>query len=484
VEIHLPNVVYLFGAGVNQVVKDWDGLSPPLLNNFFNVALSKRRFRDDHYSKQLQGVYDYIEKYFRKTKEDLAKSPFDLEICFTLLEQQIKRAQSESRTRDFQELVKIRFQLTSFIANVLSEFEHFVFLSHTMRNLGQVIFYEKPIILTFNYDCLMESVLKTASGVNPNVPKSYIDDALYENDELPEDLLVYSHSKWNKPLAYGFRFDEIQLQQAGVSKFVRGSKFYSISQNQLYEKPLLKLHGSLNWFRYLPFRSFPALPNEPQPKLGEKESDILLKDDTWWFGRPPDHAGWFLEPIIVTPVLYKDEYYNQKPFIEIWEQAKIALSQCDKLVVVGYSFSPSDFTTKQLFFESFMSNSPKELVVVNPNHDLVKVVKELCHFEGGVVWFSSLEEYLQTFSELVTIESEPVTVLETNLPQDTSPHDTLLKCKTCGIEFSASFRTNPRSFATTQIIGYTITCPNGHTHSYNKADFSLKKVSDGVAVSE
>ena len=83
--IHLPNVVYLFGAGVNQVAKYWDGISPPLLSNFFNVALSMRRFRDDHYSKQLESVYGYIEKYFRKTKDELAKSPFDLETCFTQL---------------------------------------------------------------------------------------------------------------------------------------------------------------------------------------------------------------------------------------------------------------------------------------------------------------------------------------------------------------------------------------------------------------
>ena len=59
--VHLVEIVYILGAGVNQVVKDWDGLSPPLLNNFFNIALSKKKFRNEHYSKQMQGVYDYIE---------------------------------------------------------------------------------------------------------------------------------------------------------------------------------------------------------------------------------------------------------------------------------------------------------------------------------------------------------------------------------------------------------------------------------------
>ena len=475
--INLLNVVYLFGAGVNQVVKYWDGLSPPLLNNFFNIALNMRRFRDDYYSKQLESVYGYIEKYFRKTKDELANSLFDLETCFTLLEQQIKRAKTENKTEEFQELVKINFQLISFIAEVLSEFEYFAVTSHIMRNLGRVIFYEKPVIITFNYDCLMEAVLETISGVNPIVPKSFLEHTP-ENEEIPDDLLIYSHCNWNRPLAYGFKFDEIQLQQAGVSQFVNGSRFYSIPHNQLYKKPLLKLHGSLNWFKYLPFRSYPVFSDELEPKLGEKESDIILKRGTWWFVRPPDHDGWFIEPIIVTPVLYKDKYFDQKPFVETWGQARNALSNCDKLVVVGYSFSPSDFTTKQLFLESFISNNLKELVVVNPNHDLVKVIKELCHFDGGVVWFSSLEDYLKTFSGLVTLEKEPVKLSEVNIQQDTSPHDALLKCKTCGVEFTSGIRTNPRSFTTTTITEYTTSCPNGHKHSYDKTDFSLKKVSD------
>jgi hypothetical protein len=343
-----------------------------------------------------------------------------------------------------------------------------------MRNLGKVVFYEKPTILTFNYDCLIEAVLEITSGVNSNVPKSFIKH-ISENDEFPDDLLAYSHCNWNRPLAYGFKFDEIQLQQAGVSKFSRGLKFYSVPQNQLYEKPLLKLHGSLNWFRYLPFRTFPVLPGEPKPELGKKESDIILMNGTWWFGTPPDHNGWYIEPILVTPVLYKDEYYGQKPFNETWEQAKNALSQCEKLVVIGYSFSPSDFTTKRLFLESFMLDNLKELVVVDPNHDLVKIVKELCHFDGGLVWFSSLADYLKTFSKFVAMESEPLKVLEENIPQDTSPHDAWLKCKTCGIEFPARIRTNPRSFATTTIIGYVINCPNGHVNSYEKVDFFLRK---------
>jgi hypothetical protein len=473
----MKEAVYMLGAGVNQVVKDWDGDSPPLLNNFFNVALKKRKFSDVHYTDQIQDVYNYIRANFKKNKDDLANVPFDLELCFTYLDRQIKQAARDGKTPELKRLVNIKFSLESFLAEVLSDFEHFASMSHTMRNLGRVILHENPTIITFNYDCMMEHVLESAYGVRLSVPREFIQRGPLEETELPDEILTYSHSNWNKPLGYGFKFDEIQLQQAGVSKFAKGSRFYSLSQNQLYPNLLLKLHGSLNWFQYLPIRSFPTLPGETEPELGEKESEIILKDGTWWFNRPPDHNGWFVAPLIITPVLYKDEYYDRKPFGEIWELAKRALSKCAKLVVIGYSFSPTDFSTKHLLIESLASNDLKELVVVNPNHNLVKVAKDLCNFNGGVVWFSSLDDYLNSFSGSVRLESKPEKIEETDLPKDTSPHDLYAKCKTCGIEFSVGIRTNLRSFATSQYLGNVHTCSNGHANSYDKSDYTLKKVS-------
>jgi len=350
-----------------------------------------------------------------------------------------------------------------------------------MRNLGRVILQEKPTIITFNYDCVIEEILELTSGVNPSVPKSFMHYEPFEEKELPDEILVYSHCNWNRPLGYGFKFDEIQLQQAGVSKFVRRSRFYSLPQNQLYPKPLLKLHGSLNWFRYThpPIRTLPVFPGETEQKLpSEKESDIILKNETWWWVNPPDHNGWFILPVIITPNLYKEEYYDREPFPRIWEIAKNALSKCKKLVVIGYSFPPADFSSKHLLIESFVSNDLDELIVVNPDHNVVKVVKDLCHFNRGVIWFSSLDEYLRTFSEVVPIESEPEKISEKDLPQDTSPHDLYAKCKTCGVEFPVGIRTNPRSYATSQYIGNLHTCPNSHANSYDKEDYTLRKVDE------
>ena len=180
--------------------------------------------------------------------------------------------------------------------------------------------------------------------------------------------------------------------------------------------------------------------------------------------------------MIITPVLYKDDYYAEKPFKEIWSMTKEALSECKKLVIIGYSFSPTDFSTKQLLIESLKDNDLQELIVVNPDVSVVRITKELCHFNGGVVWYSDLNDYLQTFAGCVRLESKSLKIKEEDLPKDTTLHDLYLKCRTCGIEFRAGIRTNPRAYAISEYLGVVHTCPNGHTNSYDKKDYILKKI--------
>lgn len=94
--IVVKETVYIFGAGVNQIIKNWDGLSPPLLNNFFNITLQKKDLANDFFIEQFKDVYDYIERIFKKNRDYLAKQPFDLEMCFTFLERQIDQARKKT----------------------------------------------------------------------------------------------------------------------------------------------------------------------------------------------------------------------------------------------------------------------------------------------------------------------------------------------------------------------------------------------------
>ena len=399
----LTNIVYLIGAGLNHSVKDFNGLSPPMIRDFFKIALKKGRYSSEHYADKVRIVYDYIHKYWKKDMAELATSPFDLEECFTLLESQADEALQKRNTEEYDRLQLTQFLLKSFLAEVLSEFEIFAYSSNTMRSFGQVLYKEKPTIVTFNYDCILETAIESASAVNPSIPEKMFkrppEKWPFERIKVSDEELGYSHFTWNRPLGYGITFDEVQLHRAGLFTYVEGNRFYSYPQNKLYSWPILKLHGSLNWFRYLPIRKYPYFPSREPKQLGEKENKIILVRGYWWFTEPPDLDGWIIDPIIITPVLYKAKFYRQPIFECLWEKARYALSKCDRLVIIGYSFSPTDFSTRRLFRECFSEHAIKDLVVVNPNPDVGEIAKDLCHFKEKPAVYKNLEEFIASFPE-------------------------------------------------------------------------------------
>ena len=392
----MSEIVYLLGAGANQLVTDWHGLKPPLANNFFQVALRNDKFTGEHYSNRIAPLYDYISHFWKKSRDDLQNRSFNLEDCFTMLQLQRNEAERAEDYNEYGRLAGLEFLLKSFLAEYLSEFESFAVTSDQMREFGAVVYREQPTILSLNYDCIIEAIIETASGVNTNVPQSF-HGRPDEEGKVTDDELPYSHCNWNRPLAYGFKFDYVQLQRAGLSTYVEGTRFYGHPANKLYSWKILKLHGSLNWFQYLPIRKYPSFKPAEQELPEERMREVLMIRGHWWFAEPPDLQGWILDPLIITPVLYKEQFYQNPPFLDIWRQAHEELSTCQRFVVIGYSFAPTDFFIRKLLLEAFCEKPPRELVIVNPDTSIVRTAKELSHFSKPVLVCRDLEEYLRLY---------------------------------------------------------------------------------------
>lgn len=408
----MDEIVYLFGAGANQSIRYWNNISPPMSKNFFKTALKMRRFPHRYYVDKFRIVYDYIEKYWNKDINKLAETSFYLEECFTSLDQRMKRAKKETNIEEFYELWNVQFLLKALLAEVLKEFELFVASSGAMLCFGRLLNLEKPNILNFNYDCIIETVIEFGSGLNPSIPKGFPKrpprDWPWEAIKVTDDELPYSNYNWNRPLGYGIFFDEIQLQRLGLSTYVRGDRFYAHPKNELYPGFVLKLHGSLNWFQYLSFDDKVAMkyPHEHY-NFTKNLEDLILINGQWWMGEPPDLDGYILDPLIITPTLYKDEYYERRPFVELWKMAKDVLLKCKKLIIIGYSFGPTDFSTKLLFRDVFSNHKVEELIVVNPDESIVQIVKDLCHFSNEPTHYRCLEEYLREH-ELIDIHEKKI----------------------------------------------------------------------------
>ncbi len=171
------------------------------------------------------------------------------------------------------------------------------------------------------------------------------------------------------------------------------------------------MHGSLNWFRFLPFASFPQVKGEPEAQLpADKQAQIMMFRGHWWFSRPPDLDGWYTDPLILTPNIGKWQSEGEEPlfnkvFTQIWEKAGKALSMARKLVVIGYSFPTGDFATTRLLLESLRNGELSELVVVNPNDKVVDRTMTLCRTKDNVLRYRNTREYLESLPVDVALQA-------------------------------------------------------------------------------
>lgn len=390
------DTVYILGAGFNRNGETIGGLRAPLSEDFFQLLFKSKALKFTGDIEQYRDVFDYIEGYWKLNVEDLKNEKFNLEECFTLLDLQMMRYE-KLKDYDHPELKKlatISFRLTGLLAEFLQEIDSLAY-SKNILAFGKKVYKERSNVITFNYDCIVENAIQSASGVRQTIPKAFLKS--HRRDYITDEELSYSHCNWNQPLAYGIEFDEVQLQRSGVSAHVTGKRFYSHPQNKLYNWNVIKLHGSLNWFRYLPIRLYPALNKKRQGITKKTLNKTLLRNDRWWGGRPPSARGWIIIPKIITPIIHKN--FDEPPFDLLWKRAKECLMGCKKLVIIGYSFSSSDFATKQLLLESFKDNSLVDLCIITPkgrskNKHIVALAKKLTHFKGKEKVYNSLEEFL------------------------------------------------------------------------------------------
>jgi hypothetical protein len=361
----MAKTVYVLGAGSNMVVRHQSrGIHPPLACDFFqqlHSGLPAERF--DLIQNNNSKLYEYINHYWKLGVHELSTADFDLEECFTLLEQHEKDATRHQNYADYYRLWEIKGQLTALLTGLLDEIsENQLPGAEGLRPLARRVLDEKAAVVTFNYDTLLEQAIIEELAGQP----------------------------WDPILAYAAPFDEFEPGNGEPPIEFRSARFPA----QAHKAPFLKLHGSLNWFRYT---DFAKLSSDGTPQRAENRGQTLVRpvDSPRMVSAPgyilvrPD--GNLLEQLIITPVLNKD--VAQKPFAHIWKKAREEMRECSRLVVCGYSFPPSDFATQRLFLESFVEGPPDELVIINPDTSVVSRVKYLCHFEGLVSVCSDLREF-------------------------------------------------------------------------------------------
>jgi hypothetical protein len=416
----MVDTMFLVGAGINRAVSGPDGLMPPLARDFFGQALRHPRLAAEYSQTPLSPLLDFIQKYWRLDRSQLLTTDFDLEDCYTFVELQRREAYFRGDSDGLAQASRIQHLLTGLVLDYLSECEHWYYNASTFREFGRLIYRTHAGVLTFNYDTLLESAIENASPRNQDavdalmrrevsvaqrraessatlrqqgLSEEEIYDQTSDDDEISDEHIIFSFHQWNPFLAYKVRFDEVALGTPGNLRIVPGAQYYEHPGNTVEPAPFLKLHGSLGWFVHSGYRidgvrlSGEATANEGKTVLRRSSSRFNVPEIDF-------AEGEVLLPLILTPVLNKP--YDEHPvFQTIWAEARNELKRCQRLVVGGYSFPPTDFHVRRLLREVFCDCSLEDLCIINPDTSVVRIAKELCNYKGPVLVCSDLTEFMQ-----------------------------------------------------------------------------------------
>lgn len=385
----MASVVYILGAGFNCSVLDRTrGLEAPLATNFLQLLVGPGRAREK--LEMIKGtlfvdlLLAEIERFWHLNIDALATTPFDVEECLTLFESQLLDHPNPERALT---LRRADYALRNLMLMYLSDLAHH---GHTPTSyaFGQEVNASSADVLTFNYDTVAEEAIESASGVGDK-PQPATRPSLDAFDwDVPAADVDACHHHWNRALSYGFKFDRVVLPIAGIPPTIDGGKFYAHPNNELYlRKRVLKLHGSINWLASAGLRAMP--PMEGISDSPEPQGLLLDRNTSYWMGEAPRSGPWYMESVVIPPYLYKN--FQKQPFQAIWDEALRSLSECETLVVIGYSFPPTDFRTRRLFLEAFSDHSVQNLVVVDPNPRVLGTVRALTHFTGPVATCQDLK---------------------------------------------------------------------------------------------
>lgn len=332
--------VFVLGAGATRGASFVDAKKnsclPPLDADFFTQI--QRIKNPKHQQLVSQVIEDTVELYgpnFRTT----------LEIVFATFEHTIRMMKATGQGTSYNDLVKKRDRLLQAIAAIFEESLTVPVGSTSTLKMEECEHHEALIkmlrpgehILTFNYDCVLDHSLRK-----------------------------WGDNKWNARYGYGFR-----LQGKGAS--LQGHGNWQPSQPATKERTIkvYKLHGSLHF---------------------QAESDrVTLKK------RPYTKQYGDLKFTIIPPESHKR--YEDGVFKHTWTEARTALRQNAILVLIGYSFPPTDLHSIALFRVSVKAGSLRSLVVVNPDKEARYRAREVLRQgltpKTKVLTFEKFEEFIK-----------------------------------------------------------------------------------------
>jgi len=189
-------------------------------------------------------------------------------------------------------------------------------------------------IISFNYDCLIDY-----------------------------SLVEFGSHCWNPHFGYPVS-DDIKEQRKPNNYHVWEAKKQEITKHNSCR--LLKLHGSLN-FHFGFGDKFGLQPDAyTRYHLSESHCDHTSHSYDCYNDGPL---------ILIPPVLNKE--IRAVALRGFWQEAARQLAQTDSIIIIGYSFPPTDFLATALFRSNLVGRELDNLVIVNPCSSTTDRIRQL-----------------------------------------------------------------------------------------------------------
>jgi hypothetical protein len=179
---------------------------------------------------------------------------------------------------------------------------------------------------------------------------------------------------------------------------------------------LLKLHGSINWFRWR--------PSPPRARY-----------DRWdrWIGAITEEGlrrNWNSEdrPLTLVGRFNKELAYAGAPFTELFAAARMALREISTLVVSGYSFGDKAVNTMITDWIYAGGRGKRRIAVAHEDCASLRAALARCHGEqvGGVVAGRRVDRNTQVPGRphvAGALRAAPLTNLTCRTPRERFAHD-------------------------------------------------------------
>jgi len=321
---------------------------PPMTNGFFAKDLLEALAYPEA-EQDFGEVVDYIRATKLLTDEfgEGSWKTIDLEEVFTSLE--IGREFQNSESDESALLLLTRNKLVRYIRRIIGLCTQYTYGEH-YRRLARALD-PNDTVITFNWDLLLDQ------------------------EFLPYNLLAHPYSKF---------FNTIQPEEVTVNYQNPGSGLY------------LKLHGSLNWFRCGNHKC------QGSAKIkfhGNTQSCLSVNQGIGEVSC--EQCGSDMSPVIVPPLLRKP-VGEDSAIRSAWGLARTRLATASKVVVIGFSASPTDFYASWLLRSTVGIRKAAKVVVVNPGNQANQAFRN----RMDAIFLSGYDSSLHTFSQINEVLSE------------------------------------------------------------------------------